>query len=79
MNGATSLMSHITKILLKIIMMGVKNKIKPQIADEQCGFVEGNGTINAIYTLRTIIERALDLQKEVYRCLIDYIKAFGRG
>ena len=50
-----SLMSHITKILLRIIMMRVWNKIRPEIAEEQCGFVEGKGTTNAISLLRTII------------------------
>ncbi|GFS18696.1 LINE-1 retrotransposable element ORF2 protein [Elysia marginata] len=34
-----SLMSHITKILLRVIMTRVRNKIKPEIAAEQCGFV----------------------------------------
>ncbi|GFO08463.1 LINE-1 retrotransposable element orf2 protein [Plakobranchus ocellatus] len=44
-----SLMSHITKILLKIIMLRIRNKIKPEIAEEQCGFVEDKGTSNAIW------------------------------
>ncbi|GFO11606.1 hypothetical protein PoB_003811100 [Plakobranchus ocellatus] len=66
-----SLMSHITKILLKIIMLRIRNKIKPEIAEEQCGFVEDKGTSNAIYILRTLIERALEVQKDVYLCLID--------
>ena len=52
-----SLMSHATKILLRIVMMRVRNKIIPEIAEEQCGFVEGKGTSNAIFMLRTIIER----------------------
>ncbi|GFN82748.1 large proline-rich protein bag6 [Plakobranchus ocellatus] len=60
-----SLMSHITKILLKIIMLRIRNKIKPEIA-EQCGFVEDKGTSNAICILRTLIERALEVQKDVY-------------
>ncbi|GFN99336.1 multidrug resistance-associated protein 1 [Plakobranchus ocellatus] len=73
-----SLMSHITKILLKIIMLRIRNKIKPEIAEEQCGFVEDKGTSNAIYILRTLIERALEVQKDVYLCFIDYTKAFDR-
>ncbi|GFO01373.1 craniofacial development protein 2-like protein [Plakobranchus ocellatus] len=60
-----SLMSHITKILLKIIMLRIRNKIKPEIAEEQCGFVEDKETSNAIYILRTLIERALEVQKDV--------------
>ncbi|GFO04846.1 craniofacial development protein 2 [Plakobranchus ocellatus] len=60
-----SLMSHITKILLKIIMLRIRNKIKPEIAEEQYGFVEDKGTSNAKYILRTLIERALEVQKDV--------------
>ncbi|GFS18525.1 endonuclease-reverse transcriptase [Elysia marginata] len=75
-----SLMSHITKILLRVrvIMMRVRNKIKPEIAAEQCGFVEGKGTTNAAFTLRVLIERALEVQKDVYLCFMDYTKAFDR-
>ncbi|GFO03075.1 endonuclease-reverse transcriptase [Plakobranchus ocellatus] len=71
-------MSHITKILLKIIMLRIKNKIKPEIVEEQCGFVEDTGTSNAIYILRTLIERALVIQKDLYLCFIDYTKAFDK-
>ena len=73
-----SLMSHVTKVLLRIIMMRVRSKIRPEISEEQCGFVEGKGTANAVYMLRTIIERALEVQKDVYLCFIDYTKAFDK-
>ncbi|GFN76223.1 endonuclease-reverse transcriptase [Plakobranchus ocellatus] len=73
-----SLMSQVTKILLRIVMMRVRNKIRPEIGDTQCGFVEGKGTINAVYMLRMIIERALEMQKDIYLCFIDYTKAFDR-
>ena len=36
--------------------MRVRNKIKSEIADGQCGFVEGKALKYAINTLRTIIE-----------------------
>ena len=56
--------------------MRVRNKIKPEIAKEQSGFVGGKGATNAI--LRITIERALEVQQEVYLCLADYTKAsFG--
>jgi len=73
-----SLMSHITKILLRILMMRARKRLKPEIAGEQCGFVEGKGTANAIYILRTLIERSLEVQKDLYLCFIDYTKAFDR-
>ena len=73
-----SLMSHITKILLRIIMKRARNRIKPEIAEEQCGFVEGKGTANAIYILRNLMERSLEVKKDLYICFIDYTKAFDR-
>ncbi|GFO18885.1 endonuclease-reverse transcriptase [Plakobranchus ocellatus] len=73
-----SLMSQGMKILLRIVMMRVRNKIRPEIGDTQCGFVEGKGTTNAVYMLRMIIERALEMQKDIYLCFIDYTKAFDR-
>ena len=66
-----SLMSHVTKIILRIVMMRVRNKIRPEIAEEQCGFVEGKRTSNAIFMLRTIIERTLVIQKEIYLYLCE--------
>ena len=52
-------MSHITKIILRIILMQVRNKIKLEIAEEQGGFKERKSTTNAIYIFGTIKEQAL--------------------
>ena len=40
--------------------------------------MEGKGTTNAIFILRTLIEQALEIQKDVYLCFIDYTKVFDR-
>ena len=69
-------MGHITKILLKILMARMRNKITPEIAEERCGFVKDKGTRNAIYMIRTLTERAIEIQKDLYLCFIDYTKAF---
>ena len=68
-----SLMSHATKLLMRIIMMRIQNKIKPEIAPEQCGFVEGK-VLQRQYIF--ISERALKMQNELYLCFIDCTKAF---
>ena len=73
-----SLMSHMTKILLRIIMKRIRNKVFTEIADNQCRFIEGKGTANAIYILRQIIERTLEVNKDLHVCFIDYTKAFDR-
>ena len=45
---------------------------------QQSGFRPGTGTREGIFNLRTICERATDVQKDVYICFIDYTKAFDR-
>ena len=63
-----SLMSHITKIILRVIliMMRVRRCTKPEISQEQCGFVEDTGTRNAICIVRTLCERGIEVQHDLY-------------
>ena len=70
-----SLTSHLTNILLRIVMGRVRNKVKREISEEQCGFVQGKGTANGIFLLRNLIERAIEMQQDLYMCFIDYTKA----
>ncbi|CAF1369208.1 unnamed protein product [Adineta steineri] len=73
-----SLMSHITKVLLKILMMRMKNKMTPEIAKEQYGFMPDKGTRNAIFILRMIIERSIEVKHDIYLCFLDYTKVFDK-
>ena len=58
------------KLLLRIIMLRIRRKIKPEIAEEQRGFGEGKGTTNAINILRTLAERAIEVQ-ETCTCVLS--------
>ena len=73
-----SLMSHVTKLLLKIIQQRMVNKIDKEVSKLQSGFRPGTGTREGIFNLRAICERATDVQKDVYICFIDYTKAVDR-
>ena len=73
-----SLMSHVTKILLKIILHRNSAVIDREIGENQSGFRKGKGTREGIFSIRTINERYLEKQKDVYICFIDYEKAFDR-
>ena len=73
-----SIMSHITKILLRVILKRIRSKIRPQISDEQFGFVAEKGTSNALFTLRILTERAIEVQKDIFTCFVDYEKAFDK-
>ncbi|GFR73746.1 reverse transcriptase [Elysia marginata] len=72
------LVSHATKILLCIVMTRIKSKIRPEIVKSQFGFVPDKGTRNAIFTLSGLMERAVEVQYDVYLCFIDYSKAFDK-
>ena len=52
-----SLMSHVTKTLLKVILERNKTKIDWEISPTQSGFRRGMGTREGIFNLRTINER----------------------
>ena len=73
-----SLMSHITKILLKIIHERIKNKIDTEVGEEQFGFRKNKGTREAILSIRLVIDKYIEVQKSIYICFIDYSKAFDR-
>ena len=72
------LMSHVTKLLLKIIQQRMANKIDKEVSRLKSGFRPGTGTREGIFNLRTICERATDVRKDVYICFTDYTKAFDQ-
>lgn len=54
----------------------MRNKILPEISETQFGFMADKGTRNAIFALKTLMERSIEVQKDLYLCFIDYSKAF---
>ena len=66
-----SLMSHFTKVLLRVLMNRMRKSLRPEISKTQFGFVPDKGTRNAIFTLSMIIERCIEVNKDLYMCFID--------
>ena len=48
-----------------------------ELSDVQTGFRKGKGTKDQIASIRWIIEKAREFQKNIYFCFIDYAKAFN--
>ena len=71
-----SLMSHVTKLVLRIVINRIRGKTLDEIAPVQYGFMPDKGTGNAIFVLRRLVERSVEKQRDVYTCFIDYSKAF---
>ena len=47
-----------------------------ELPDVRAGFRKGRGTRDQIANIRWIIEKAREVQKNIYFCFIDYAKAF---
>ena len=73
-----SLISHPSKVMLKIIL----NRLKPQtekiIAEEHAGFRAGRGTTEQIFNLRILCEKYLQHQQDLYHVFIDSKKDLDR-
>ena len=67
-----SLMSHVTKLLLKVIQQRIIPKIEREESRLQRGFRAGLGTRERIFNLRTVLEQSVEMQNDVYICYIDY-------
>ena len=72
--GTISLMSHIMKALLKIILDRNEKKLEAEINKNQPGFWPGKGTREGIFNLKIIIQRYLEVPRPVSICFIDYEK-----
>ena len=64
--------------MLKVLTKRIKRPIRQEIADVQCGFIKGKGTTNAIFIMPYLIERGIELQKDIFLSFIDYSKAFDK-
>ena len=72
------LISHSSKVMLKVILNRLKPQAKEIIAEEQAGFRAGRGTTEQIFNLRILCEKYLQHQKNLYHVFIDFKKAFDR-
>ena len=73
-----NLISHASKVMLKILL----NRLTPQaetiIVEEQAGFRPGRSTTEQIFSLRILCERYLQHQQELFHVFVDFKKAFDR-
>ena len=71
-----ALMSHASKVMLKIVQARLQKYVNWELLEVQAGFRKGRGTRDQIANIRWIIEKAREFQKNIYFCFIDYAKAF---
>ena len=71
-----ALISHASKIMLKILQARLQQYVHRELPDVQTGFRKGRGTRDQIANIHWNIEKKREFQKNIYFCFIDYIKAF---
>ena len=71
-----ALISHASKVMLKILQASLQQYVNHELPDVQAGFRKDRGTRDQIANICWIMEKATEFQKNIYFCLIDYAKAF---
>ena len=71
-----ALISHASKVVLKILQARLQQYVNRELPDAQAGFRKGRGTRDQIANICWIIKKAKEYQKNIYFCFINYAKAF---
>ena len=71
-----ALISHPSKVMLKILQARLQQYVNCELPDVQAGFRKGRGTRDQIANICWIIEKAGEFQKNIYFCFTNYAKAF---
>ena len=71
-----ALISHASKVMLKILQARLQQYVNRELPNTQAGFRKGRGTRDQIANIHWIIKKGREFQKHIYFCFIDYAKAF---
>ena len=72
-NCTIALISHASKVMLKILQVRLQQYMNCKLPDAQAEFRKGRGTRDHIANIRWIKENAREFQKNIF-CFIDYAK-----
>ena len=70
-----ALISHASKVMLKILQARLQQCTNHELPDVQAGFTKGRGTRDQIANICWITEKSRELQKNIYLCFTDYAKS----
>ena len=71
-----ALISHASKVMLKILQARLQQYMNQELPDVQDGFRKGRGSRDQITNICWIIRKAREFQKNIYFCFTDYAKVF---
>ena len=71
-----ALISHASKIMLKILQARLQQYMNHELLDVQAGFRKARGTRDLIANIHWIIKKPREFQKNIYSCFTEYAKAW---
>ena len=71
-----ALISHTSKVMLKVLQARLQQYINHELPDVQAGFRKGRGIRDQIANICWIIEKQETSRKKIYFCFIDYTITF---
>ena len=71
-----TLISHTSKVMLKILQARLQQYVNWELPDVQAGFRKGRGTRDQFANIHWFIEKTREFQKDIYFCFTEYAKAF---
>jgi len=74
-----ALISHASKVMLKILQARLQQYVNRELSDVQVGFRKDRGTRDQIANFYWIIKKARKFQKNMNFCFIDYAKVWLCG
>ena len=69
-----ALISHASKVMLKILQARLQQYVNRELLDVQVGFRKGRGTRDQTANIRWIMEKAREFQKNIYSALLTMPK-----
>ena len=71
-----ALISHSSKVILKILQARLQQYVNCELPDVQAGFRKSRGNRDQIANIHWVMEKTREFQKNIYFCFIDHAKAF---
>ena len=64
------------KVMSLVLLERLQSIIEPQLMEAQCGLRQGRSTVDQIWVVRQVIEKATEYRTPVHLCFVDLTKAY---
>ena len=84
-NGGEAMVDWVTELVQEVwrtrkVPQEWKDRLKaiidPQLMEAQCGFRKGRGTVDQLWVVQQVVERATEYRTPLYLCFVDLTKAY---